>query len=193
MRVLTIVSILFLLYSCENSSKKNPKSEKKILQSSVFKSLKFDSAFLSSTIFLNGDKIQQAQSAEDWKKFCASKTPAWCYVDQKNKKGFLYNYYVLSDTRGIIEKSKCITKKQSEKLIEELSKSNQNLIFDSNATIQRAFYGSNCDLGFVQFWIFDNSDLVRNKAYVMVFDLKSKQFRMDAVSVNNGFRIWSLK
>ena len=88
MRVLTIVSILFLLYSCENSSKKNPKSEKKILQSSVFKSLKFDSAFLSSTIFLNGDKIQQAQSAEDWKKFCASKTPAWCYVDQKNKKGF---------------------------------------------------------------------------------------------------------
>lgn len=194
MRNAGIVFISFLLLlSCESNSKKKTEISEKEL-SSEFKSLKFESTFLENTSFLNGDEIRQAQSASDWKMLCASKTPAWCFADEKNKKGILYNYYVLLDERKILPKSQQLNKIQAEKLNAELQESkNLQLDLGENATLQRTFYGSNCDLKFFQTWIFPSENLPGNKGLVMVWDLPNKQFRIDSVSMNNGFRIWALK
>ena len=55
--------------------------------------------------FRNGDLIPEAKTDEEWKKAGENKQPAWCYYnnDPKNglKYGKLYNYYVISDSRGI--------------------------------------------------------------------------------------------
>ncbi len=55
--------------------------------------------------FRNGDLIPEAKTDEEWKRAGENKQPAWCYYnnDPKNglKYGKLYNYYVISDSRGI--------------------------------------------------------------------------------------------
>ena len=182
-----------MLLSCESNSKKKSEISNKEL-SSDFKSVKFESAFLEKTNFLSGDEIQQAQTASEWKSLCASKTPAWCYADEKNKKGILYNYYVLLDERKILPESQQLNEFQAEKLNAELQESkNLKLDLGENATLQRTFYGSNCDLSFFQTWIFKGEHSIESKALTMVWDLSNKQFRIDSVSMNNGFRIWALK
>jgi uncharacterized protein (TIGR02145 family) len=60
---------------------------------------------LNEDKFQNGDIIQYAQSREEWIKAGKEKKPAWCYYnnDYKNgaKYGKLYNWYAVSDARGL--------------------------------------------------------------------------------------------
>jgi uncharacterized protein (TIGR02145 family) len=55
--------------------------------------------------FRNGDSIPEAKTNEEWLKYINEKKPAWCYYnnDPLNdlKYGKLYNYYVVTDSRGI--------------------------------------------------------------------------------------------
>ena len=55
--------------------------------------------------FRNGETIPEAKSAQDWTKADSLKTPVWCYVDfDVNKEkayGKLYNWYAVSDPRGL--------------------------------------------------------------------------------------------
>jgi len=54
--------------------------------------------------FNNGDLIQQAQSSSDWYNALVNGTPAWCYCDDLEgnlTKDVLYNYFALTDPRGI--------------------------------------------------------------------------------------------
>jgi uncharacterized protein (TIGR02145 family) len=54
--------------------------------------------------FNNGDLIQQAQSSSDWYNALVNGTPAWCYCDDLEgnlTKDVLYNYFALTDQRGI--------------------------------------------------------------------------------------------
>ena len=57
---------------------------------------------LNSKKFNNGDKIPYASSVEEWINYGKNKQPAWCYSNNIKKSGFiLYNWYVVSDKRGI--------------------------------------------------------------------------------------------
>lgn len=60
---------------------------------------------LNVTTFRNGDKILEAQTDEEWEKAGKNKVPAWCSYDndKKNdaKSGKLYNWYAVSDKRGL--------------------------------------------------------------------------------------------
>ncbi len=59
---------------------------------------------LSTDHFLNGDIIQYAGTAEEWKKAAKEKKPAWCYIDgnsSTNNYGKLYNWYAVNDSRGL--------------------------------------------------------------------------------------------
>jgi uncharacterized protein (TIGR02145 family) len=59
---------------------------------------------LKVTKFRNGDSIFQAQTHEEWEKAKQNKQAAWCYYeesDDKQTEGILYNYYALSDSRGL--------------------------------------------------------------------------------------------
>lgn len=55
--------------------------------------------------FLNGDPVPFAESNESWEMAGRNGTPAWCY--HKNGQfvtGVLYNWYAVSDPRGLIPK-----------------------------------------------------------------------------------------
>jgi uncharacterized protein (TIGR02145 family) len=54
--------------------------------------------------FNNGDLIEQAQSSSAWIKALEDGTPAWCYCEDLSDnltKDVLYNYFALTDTRGL--------------------------------------------------------------------------------------------
>jgi uncharacterized protein (TIGR02145 family) len=62
---------------------------------------------LNVTHFLNGDEIPQATTDEAWAAAAKEGKPAWCYYnnDSTNAKyGKLYNYYAITDSRGIAPK-----------------------------------------------------------------------------------------
>ena len=54
--------------------------------------------------FLNGDSIPEARTEEDWAKAGRDKKPAWGYFNNDDYKGKFYNWYALSDPRGIVPK-----------------------------------------------------------------------------------------
>jgi len=60
---------------------------------------------LDVSTFRNGDPIPQAKTDEEWVKAGDNKQPAWCYYenDPANgaKYGKLYNWYAVSDSRGL--------------------------------------------------------------------------------------------
>ena len=60
---------------------------------------------LDVSIFRNGETITQAMNMNDWSKASQNKKAAWCYYDFDSKKGQkygkLYNWYAVSDKRGL--------------------------------------------------------------------------------------------
>lgn len=58
--------------------------------------------------FRNGEPIPQAKSDEEWEKAGANNQPAWCYYDNNpangEKYGKLYNWYAVTDPRGLTPK-----------------------------------------------------------------------------------------
>ncbi len=63
---------------------------------------------LNVSTFSNGDTIMQATSAEEWKQAGQEKKAAWCYYnfsEENGKKyGKLYNWFAVSDPRGLAPK-----------------------------------------------------------------------------------------
>lgn len=55
--------------------------------------------------FRNGDPVPQARSIKEWKKAAWKKKPAWCYYRNDSatgsKYGKLYNFYAVTDPRGL--------------------------------------------------------------------------------------------
>jgi len=60
---------------------------------------------LNVSTFKNGDTIPEAKSDEAWIKAGEEGKPAWCYYDNDpengNKYGRLYNWYAVTDPRGL--------------------------------------------------------------------------------------------
>lgn len=60
---------------------------------------------LNVSTFQNGDTIPEAKSSAEWIAFSTAKEPAWCYYDNDpangEKYGKLYNWYAVSDPRGL--------------------------------------------------------------------------------------------
>ena len=63
---------------------------------------------LNTSTFRNGDLIAEAKTNAEWIKAGEEGRPAWCYYgnDQNNgvKYGKLYNWYAVSDNRGLAPK-----------------------------------------------------------------------------------------
>lgn len=61
---------------------------------------------LNSEKFRNGDAIAEAASEEEWVKAGREGKPAWCFYDNNSefgmKYGKLYNWYAVSDPRGLL-------------------------------------------------------------------------------------------
>lgn len=63
---------------------------------------------LNVDYFSNGEKIPEAKSIKDWVDAGKKKLPAWCYYANKTKNGAvygkLYNWYAVTDPRGLAPK-----------------------------------------------------------------------------------------
>jgi uncharacterized protein (TIGR02145 family) len=63
---------------------------------------------LSVSTFRNGDTIQEMKTLDEWKMAAKQRKPAWCYYnnDASNgtKYGKLYNFFAVSDPRGLAPK-----------------------------------------------------------------------------------------
>lgn len=101
---------------------------------------------LNSDHFLNGDKIPEAKTAEEWVYAAKNKKAAWCYYnnDTLNGKQFgkLYNGYALIDPRGLVSKNwKIPSVKDWEKLINQ-SKGKEQAGLKLKATFGWALNGN---------------------------------------------------
>jgi len=111
-------AILFatiILSSCESGAEKNAVSEitTGVTTSNVSSEKKIGSQIwmtenLNLDKFRNGDPIPEAKTAEDWEWAGKNKQPAWCsYNNDANnisKYGKLYNWYAVTDSRGLAPK-----------------------------------------------------------------------------------------
>lgn len=63
---------------------------------------------LDVTTFRNGETIPEIRTVEEWKKARDEETPAWCYYGGEPSNGIkygkLYNWYAVSDPRGLAPK-----------------------------------------------------------------------------------------
>lgn len=93
-----------------NSTANSSTSSNVVVQSGSYKSVKIGTQTwmtenLNVATFRNGDPIPEAKSNEEWEKAGKEGKPAWCFYenDPKNgaKYGKLYNWYAVSDPRGL--------------------------------------------------------------------------------------------
>ena len=56
---------------------------------------------LDTTVFQNGDVIQEAKTKEEWVLFNENKIHAWCYYENDPLNDILYNWYAVNDPRGL--------------------------------------------------------------------------------------------
>lgn len=99
MKKILLLSIIALISSCQQFE---TKGEIKIgSQIWTARNLNVDK-------FNNGDKIPEAKTNEEWNLACKNKTPAWCYSDNDKsngeKYGKIYNWYAVTDPRGLAPK-----------------------------------------------------------------------------------------
>ncbi len=90
-----------------NEDAKEVKAEKKVVELKTVKigSAEWTSDNLDVSTFKNGDTIMEAKTAEEWIAASKGHKAAWCYyennADNGKKYGKLYNFYAVSDSRGL--------------------------------------------------------------------------------------------
>ncbi len=98
------------------------------LKSVVIGTQTWTSENLNVSIFRNGDPIPEVRTTEEWKKAGENKQPAWCYYDNdpKNgeKYGKLYNWYAVSDPRGLAPNGWHVPSEKEWKNLDEYLKDN---------------------------------------------------------------------
>lgn len=87
---------------------------------------------LSITQFANGESIPLVKSSDEWKKRALAKQPACCYYENDehnlNQYGLLYNWWVISDERGIAPSGYRIPSKEDFEVLKKTAQKNGKLL-----------------------------------------------------------------
>jgi uncharacterized protein (TIGR02145 family) len=115
------------------SSKIVNKTADKMVNRTIYGNYKWSDDNLNVSTFRNGDPIPEVKSDEEWVQAAVDGKPAWCYLnnDSSNEKkyGKLYNWYAVSDPRGLAPEGYRIpTEEDFDKLIESTGISAANHI-----------------------------------------------------------------
>lgn len=140
----------------------------------------FDSLNLLTTKFLNGDPIKRAQTEEDWKMAAENKEPAYC-VCGEDSSVVLYNFYALSDPRGIVEQHRMLTMSDAKRMIEEQNA--ESYFPRTEPTIERSYSGKFYDLELINWWVIGEND----SACVMCWEPDGSKLKLQPASKANGF------
>ena len=127
-KIFSILTILALAISgCKvsnlTSSKLVNKTVDKVATKAIYGNYSWASDNLNVSTFRNGDPIPEVKTDEEWVQAAQEGKPAWCYLNNDpangKKYGKLYNWYAVSDPRGIAPDGYRIpTNKDFDKLIE---------------------------------------------------------------------------
>jgi uncharacterized protein (TIGR02145 family) len=107
-----LILFVFLVIGCEKESliiieDSDPVAD---VDGNIYKTVKIGEQIwmtenLNVSHFRNGDLIPQAKTTEEWIQAGTENEPAWCYYDNNpengRKYGKLYNWYAVSDPRGL--------------------------------------------------------------------------------------------
>lgn len=114
----------------ETSERKTEKSETNEKSDKIGSETKIgDQVWMTQNLdvdkFRNGDPIPEAKTVEAWEEAGKNKQPAWCYLENNpengKKFGKLYNWYAVTDDRGLAPDGWRIPSKDDwEKLVETL-------------------------------------------------------------------------
>ena len=182
---------VFFLFSCGGNSKEtsndvadsNPSdSTVTLYQMGAFQ---FDSLNLLTTTFLNGDPIKRAQSEEEWRMAAENSEPAYCLCGEDSSV-VLYNFFALSDPRGIIEKNRMLSLEDARKMQEGDLRS---YFSKGEPTIERSYSGKFYDLELINWWVIGEND----SACVMCWKPDGTDMKLQEASKANGFCIRPIK
>lgn len=99
--LITIIITLFL-FTCTDSESPSSNSDNEEVKIGNQLWMKKN---LDVKTFRNGDLIKEAKSNQEWLKSYQDKTPAWSFYENLsgngNQFGILYNYYAITDKRGL--------------------------------------------------------------------------------------------
>ena len=181
----TFIAIVF--YSIFMNSCNNTNSSKGKIAQTTNSTVKIGlqiwaSQNLEVITFRNGDNIQEAKTDEEWRKAEKEKKAVWChyYNESENGKkyGKLYNWYAVSDSRGLAPKGYHVpTSSEWQSLVSNLGgnntlggnytagnklKSKTGWLEEGNGTNQSGFsavpggarydFGSFDNIGYSAFW-----------------------------------------
>lgn len=128
MRTFSILVILALAISgCKvsnlTSSTLVNKTVDKVATKAIYNNYSWASDNLNVATFRNGDPIPEVKTDEEWVQAAKEGKPAWCYLNNDpangKKYGKLYNWYAVSDPRGLApEGYRLPTNNDFDKLIE---------------------------------------------------------------------------
>ena len=133
-KILLMILTLNLSCTAENQTIEEIKIGKKI----------WSAKNLDISHYRNGDQIKQASSYEEWIKAGENEEGAWCYYENEAENGKiygkLYNWYAVSDPRGLAPEGWHIpTDREWEKLISFSGDGyNHSGIFKSTGTIENS-------------------------------------------------------
>jgi len=110
MKSIGLVVILFFMFFSGYAVKPKSSFTSVLASPADFESVKIGkqvwmAANLDIANYLNGDPVPEIQSAEEWEKFGNEKKGCWCWAENNplnSRFGKMYNYYALTDSRGLI-------------------------------------------------------------------------------------------
>ncbi len=196
MRLLFCLSIVILFASCGTESI----DRSKINQNKAFVAdipmalfsgeMSFNDEFVTVTKFSNGDPILHAQSKSRWAEAAENGTPAWCYVDSVNKRGFLYNGFCISDDREVIKDIRYMNEIDASIFISDFDapKVKESDIY----LMERTYMGNFNTLGFENIWI-KGSEVKAGMNYVLSYSPERAMVQLRKAHLGSGYFIRTLK
>ncbi len=95
-----------ILFSCDDGSVRD--ADGNIYQRVKIRDQEWMTKNLNVSRFQNGDPIPEAKTVEQWINYGIEGKPAWCYYENDpvngKKYGKLYNWYAVTDSRGLAPK-----------------------------------------------------------------------------------------
>ena len=152
--------------------------------------MSFNDEFVTVTKFSNGDPILHAQSKSRWAEAAENGTPAWCYVDSVNKRGFLYNGFCISDDREVIKDIRYMNEIDASIFISDFDapKVKESDIY----LMERTYMGNFNTLGFENIWI-KGSEVKAGMNYVLSYSPERAMVQLRKAHLGSGYFIRTLK
>ncbi|HOZ30726.1 MAG TPA: fibrobacter succinogenes major paralogous domain-containing protein [Bacteroidales bacterium] len=149
-----IICLVMFISACNSDNKKTETSTEPETEEIQYESIEIGEQEwmlynISTDTFNNGDIILEAKTEAEWIKAKNNQTAVWCYYENKSKNGDkygkLYNWYAVTDDRGIAPKDWHIpTEKDIKKLLDYLGNDNEafnTLIEDGDSGFEALYSG----------------------------------------------------